>query len=179
MSTQHRHIRLVFPPRAEQVSISRRAIVQTLRSWGVEDFRDTPRAVGLIASELLTNVVRYAPAAPVETSLLLELVNGDWIRLGVHDGHPCCPTPVESGDECTSGRGLKIVHALVAELDGVIFTERTDDGGKTIWVELPCLIGGHATEPQRHLVGESAAGTTVRTPHAALEREDLNDGLAA
>ncbi|WP_416976120.1 ATP-binding protein, partial [Streptomyces sp. 4F14] len=108
--------------------------------WGVPTGSEAVHAIRLIASELLTNVVLHASAATARIVVVLELCDGTWIRMGVHDGHPECPAPGDghAGTEDTHGRGLKIVHALMEELNGVVLTERTDDGGKTVWVELPC-----------------------------------------
>lgn len=123
---------------------------------GVPTGSDAVHAIRLIASELLTNVVLHASPATVRIDVVVELCDGAWIRLGVHDGHPDCPAPADSSAEATSGRGLKIVHALIEELNGVVLTERTDDGGKTVWVELPCPVDEQAAEAEDERVTADA-----------------------
>ncbi|GGX43222.1 ATP-binding protein [Streptomyces chartreusis] len=141
MNAQRRNTRsLHIPAQPEQVPLARRAVLDILNGWGVPTGSEAVHALRLIASELLTNVVLHASAATVHIGVVLELCDGAWIRMGVHDGHPECPAPGDSDTEATHGRGLRIVHALLEELNGVVLTERTEDGGKTVWVELPCRV---------------------------------------
>ncbi|WP_086563818.1 ATP-binding protein [Streptomyces africanus] len=141
MNARHRRTRTItVPAHADQVPLARRAVLRILHDWGVPDDSDAFHAIRLIASELLTNVVLHASAATAETGVVVELLDGAWVRMGVHDGHADCPALADPGTEATGGRGLKIVHALLEELNGVILTEHTADGGKTVWVEVPCAM---------------------------------------
>jgi anti-sigma regulatory factor (Ser/Thr protein kinase) len=156
MNTQHRCSRVInVSTRADQVPSARRAIVDTLRAWGVSEDDEAVYAVRLIASELLTNVVCHASAVTTETNVVVELVDGVWIRLGVRDGHSDCPAPAAVDVDAVNGRGLMIVHELVTELEGLVFIERTDDGGKTVWIELSCAqperAGAESWEDQAQL----------------------------
>ncbi|MFC9684186.1 ATP-binding protein [Streptomyces sp. NPDC056948] len=163
MNAQRRNTRSFhIPAQPEQVPLARRAVLDILKGWGVPADGDAVHAIRLIASELLTNVVLHAAAATVRIGIVLELCDGTWIRMGVHDGHPECPAPGDSGTEATHGRGLKIVHALLEELNGVVLTERTDDGGKTVWVELPCPVARQAAEVEALLL--SAPGSRRSSP---------------
>jgi two-component sensor histidine kinase len=147
MNDQPRSTRSVdLPVHPAEVPLARRAVLDVLVDWGVPDDSDAVHAIRLIVSELLTNVVLHASAATARARVVVELLDGAWIRMGVHDGDPCLPGPADSCAEATSGRGLQIVHALIDELNGVVVTERTADGGKTVWVELPCTVGEQATE---------------------------------
>ncbi|MDQ1017613.1 ATP-binding protein [Streptomyces afghaniensis] len=155
MNARHRRTRTIdVPANADQVPLARRAVLGILHDWGVPDDSDAVHALRLIASELLTNVVLHASAATAQTGVVVELLDGAWIRMGVHDGHADCPAPADPGTEATGGRGLKIVHAVLEELNGVILTEHTADGGKTVWVEVPCTTDGQATRAVDGLVEE-------------------------
>ncbi|MEU5096784.1 ATP-binding protein [Streptomyces sp. NPDC020996] len=137
MTTAHRHHQIICVPSNEQVPLARRAVLDTFRKWGLDTQSDVAHTVRLIVSELLTNAVRYSSTVTAEITLTVEIVDGTRIRLGVHDLHPHCPSPSPAPPEASRGRGLQIVRDLVRELKGTAFTERTDDGGKTQWVELP------------------------------------------
>ncbi|GAA2400390.1 ATP-binding protein [Streptomyces coeruleofuscus] len=138
MNVQHRSTRsLQVPVHACEVPLVRRSVLDILREWGVPDDDDAAQAVRVIVSELLTNVVLHASATTAEALVVVELLDGSWIRLGVHDSHPACPSPRGSDADTPHGRGLWIVHALLEELSGVMVIERTGDGGKTIWAVLP------------------------------------------
>ncbi|MFC8239851.1 DUF5937 family protein [Streptomyces chartreusis] len=114
-----------------------------------------------------------------QIGVVLKLCDGAWIRMGVHDGHPECPAPGDSGTEATHGRGLKIVHALLEELNGVVLTERTADGGKTVWVELACPLEEHtaAAEDERGGGGapreRCAAWSAAAPTDTAYDRYDV------
>ncbi|MGA5894723.1 ATP-binding protein [Streptomyces venetus] len=157
-STRSLHI----PARPEHVPLARRAVLDILRGWGVPAGGEAAHAIRLIASELLTNAVLHASAATERVGVVLELCDGAWLRMGVHDGHPECPAPGDGGTEATHGRGLRIVHALLDELNGVVLTERTDDGGKTVWVELPCAVERPTAEAGAVLL--SAPGSRRSSP---------------
>ncbi|MFD5017223.1 ATP-binding protein [Streptomyces chartreusis] len=150
MNTHRRNTRsLHIPAQAEQVPLARRALLDILKGWGVPTGSETVHALRLIASELLTNVILHASAATAHIGVVLELCDGAWIRMGVHDRHPEHPRPSNSGADATHGRGLKIVYALLDELNGIVLTERTDDGGKTVWIELPCPVNEHTAAAER------------------------------
>ncbi|MCQ8830031.1 ATP-binding protein [Streptomyces malaysiensis] len=141
MTFRHRRTRTItIPARDEHVPLARRAVVDTLRAWGLPEDGEAVYAIRLSSSELLANAVRHACAVTAEITVVVELVDGDRIRVGVHDDHPGRPAPADAAADATSGRGLRIVHMIVGELNGVVFTEHTATRGKTVWAELPCSV---------------------------------------
>lgn len=89
---------------------------------GPEDLR-----VALVVTELVTNSVKHADAAP---ELTLDW-DGTRLRVEVYDEGEGLPVRRDAGMTATSGRGLALVEA-VADRWGVI--ER--DKGKVVWAEL-------------------------------------------
>ena len=104
---------------------ARRAARQVLVSWRLASLVDT---VVLVASELVTNAVRYG-RPPVTMELQCEV---DQVRLDIHDGNPTEPPGAhgEAPADAESGRGLTIVQALADE----VAVEQVEDDGKIIHV---------------------------------------------
>ncbi|MEU0071239.1 ATP-binding protein [Streptomyces sp. NPDC006332] len=164
MNAEYRRTRSIqVPVHADEVPLVRGSVLVILREWGIPDADDAAQAVRLIVSELLTNVVLHASAATVEARVTVELLNGDRIRLGVHDSHPAWPSLRRSDANTPHGRGLLIVHALLEELSGVMFVERTSDGGKTVWAVLP--HSGHAR------IAEPGSGGAAGMPLPVFQAE--------
>jgi anti-sigma regulatory factor (Ser/Thr protein kinase) len=86
--------------------------------------------VALIVSELVTNAVHHAGAAPV-VSIELE---GTKVRIEVFDNGPGRPVIGPVSTSATSGRGVALVDA-VADRWGVEVAPE----GKTVWAEV--LVG--------------------------------------
>lgn len=83
--------------------------------------------VELVATELVTNVIRHA-----NTELVFSLqADGDTVRIEVQDGSSILPAvrDLESG-AATGGTGLRIVEALSEQWGAA---QRED--GKVVWAE--------------------------------------------
>lgn len=127
--------RLSLPPAPSSASAARRFVQAALRdlprpdapvrTWDDEDLGWT---AGLLVSELVTNAVLHARTEVVVT---VQPGDGGTVRIEVHDGSARQPRPRTSGQEATTGRGLRLVEDLAARW-GV----RTDHTGKTVWLEL-------------------------------------------
>lgn len=94
------------------------------RSWGVPE---AAAAAEVVASELVTNVVRHA-GTPMELRLTLQQRQ---LRVSVRDGserlaHRCAPTESDN-----HGRGLLIVESVARSWGNVPLS-----GGKVVWALL-------------------------------------------
>ena len=158
---------ITVPADARGVPRVRGAVCDTLRAWGTVD-EHAVQTVRLIVSELVTNVVLHASAATAEAVVTIEMLDDFRMRLGVHDGHPGSPVPVQSDVGSLHGRGLSIAQALVQELDGVLFVERALDGGKTVGIVVAASSG---TLPQ--------AGHDRASAGAQAERGEKNHASIA
>jgi PAS domain S-box-containing protein len=111
-------------PRPESVSQARAHLRHTLRDWGLPDLED---ATTLLASELVTNAIRYAHG-PVE----LRLAKGGVLICEVADGDIRVPRRRHPDPDEEGGRGL----AVVSEYSQAWGTRPTETG-KVVWFELP------------------------------------------
>lgn len=128
----HRLVLALIEMPAEPPSVSRaRCFVRrTLDARGIKaDVRDT---VVLLASELVTNVVRHAGGDDRSTVLLFLIRTGETLRLEVHDAARDLPAPRAAGDAEESGRGLLVVSSLAARW-GACPTA----AGKYVFCEVP------------------------------------------
>ncbi|CAN5502781.1 hypothetical protein BH10ACT8_BH10ACT8_19000 [soil metagenome] len=95
-------------------AIVRRAVSDALHRAGASDSNAFDGA--LIASELVSNAVRHAPALPSGQLRVTWSLDEDSYTISVTDGggldHLSLPTPALRE---TSGRGLRIVAALAAD----------------------------------------------------------------
>ncbi len=95
-------------------AIVRRAVSDALHRAGASDSNAFDGA--LIASELVSNAVRHAPALPSGQLRVSWFLDEDSYTISVTDGggldHLSLPTPALRE---TSGRGLRIVAALAAD----------------------------------------------------------------
>ncbi|HEX6468923.1 MAG TPA: SpoIIE family protein phosphatase [Streptosporangiaceae bacterium] len=102
-----------------------RGLVSTaLCDWGLDDLSYTTE---LLASELITNALRYASGQPFELRLLKE--EGALI-CEVRDGSAELPRIRHASDEEESGRGLQVVSRMAHRWG----TRRTPEG-KVVWCE--------------------------------------------
>ena len=116
---------LEFAPAPLSAGAARRFVRDQLRGWGVGVDEDD---VALMVSELVTNVGLHART---EAFVRVTLRDGCLrVEVSDHSAVPIQVRPHAPGAE--TGRGLRIVEAL-AEDWGV----RADDGGKTVWFEVP------------------------------------------
>jgi anti-sigma regulatory factor (Ser/Thr protein kinase) len=84
--------------------------------------------VTLVAAELITNSVRYAPEGPIWLSL--RPADGG-LLIEVQDCSPQLPVFRDPDYAAESGRGLHVVNALCAKLDWTPV-----NGGKVTWALL-------------------------------------------
>ena len=112
---------------ASELTSARRArllVRRRLRRWGLTDLIPTTE---LLASELVTNAVRYAHGA-----IALRLVREGGLVIEVQDDSAALPRLRHATDEDERGRGLQVVSQL-AEHWGA----RRTPAGKVVWCELP------------------------------------------
>lgn len=120
-----RRVRVQLAGDAASAARARQVVDQTCRDWGLEPLGESAR---LIASELVSNVVRHTDCAP---SLRLEW-NGAQLVVAVTDGDPRPPRLVDAMPSQPSGRGLRLVaHAAVHW-----GYAPTVAGGKIVWASL-------------------------------------------
>ncbi|MCZ7461818.1 SpoIIE family protein phosphatase [Streptomyces sp. WMMC940] len=101
---------------------ARELVAHRLRSWGLDELVFTTE---LIASELVTNAVRYA-----EGPLHLRLIHDRTLVCEVADAGHTAPHLRHSADDDEGGRGLFIVAQLVQR-----WGTRYGQDGKAIWTE--------------------------------------------
>jgi serine phosphatase RsbU (regulator of sigma subunit)/anti-sigma regulatory factor (Ser/Thr protein kinase) len=112
---------------AAELTSARRArllVRRRLRRWGLEELIPTAE---LLASELVTNAVRYAHGA-----IALRLVREGGLVLEVLDDSAALPRLRHAGDEDERGRGLQVVSQLAKH-----WGARRTHSGKVVWCELP------------------------------------------
>ena len=117
---------MTLPVHRLAARLPRRAIQDTLASWGLNHLEET--AV-LLVSELVGNAVRYSCA-----DLVLEVgleACGTRLRVEVLDANPNPPLPRAPAALDESGFGFVLIEAL-ADKWGV----RETAAGKGVWVEL-------------------------------------------
>ncbi len=100
------------------------------------------RTVVLVVSELVTNAVQHGePPYGVVVDVDRDLVKVDVLDHGAQVPAPPdepIPDDLETGDLRAGGRGLAIVRRLAAAW-GV---ERSGDGSKSVWADVPAAAGG-------------------------------------
>jgi serine phosphatase RsbU (regulator of sigma subunit) len=111
---------------ATELTSARRArmlVRRRLKRWGLAELIPTAE---LLASELVTNAVRYA-----QGSIALRLVREDGLVIEVHDDSAALPRLRHASDDDERGRGLQVVSQL-SERWGA----RRTLSGKAVWCEL-------------------------------------------
>ncbi|MCQ4084111.1 SpoIIE family protein phosphatase [Streptomyces sp. RB6PN25] len=111
-----------LPADAASVSTARTLVRQQLHAWGLEALVFSTE---LIASELVTNAIRYA-SGPVQLRLILNRT----LICEVSDGSSSAPHLRHPRTSDEGGRGLFLV-AQLAQHWGVRYTRQ----GKTVWAE--------------------------------------------
>ncbi|MFJ2349575.1 ATP-binding protein [Streptomyces antimycoticus] len=130
------HRTFSLPPSTADVPGVRRALVDTLVEWGLPEDGELLYALGLIASELVTNAVTHAGAHTPSIVVTLAIGEEGTLELGVSDNCRVFPRQLATSPEATHGRGTAIVDALLAEFGGSLTSERHPHG-KTLWAQLP------------------------------------------
>ncbi|WP_406320218.1 SpoIIE family protein phosphatase [Streptomyces sp. NBC_01637] len=111
-----------LPHEPESAAAARRLVAGQLIDWNLDDLTFSTE---LIASELVTNAVRYS-TGPTE----LRLINDRALICEVSDNSNVAPQLRHAEDDDEGGRGLYLV-AQLAQHWGARHTKR----GKTIWTE--------------------------------------------
>ena len=103
---------------------ARALVAEPLEKWDLPGMVDTTQ---LLASELVTNAIRYA-----DGPVTLRLIKEGTLTCEVLDSSPALPKlqHAAAGDEC--GRGLQIVSKLSGR-----WGARRTPAGKTVWCEQP------------------------------------------
>ncbi|HTS99730.1 MAG TPA: SpoIIE family protein phosphatase [Streptosporangiaceae bacterium] len=112
---------------ASELTSARRArllVRRRLRRWGLAELIPTAE---LLASELVTNAVRYAQGA-----IALRLVREGGLVCEVLDDSAALPRLRHASDEDERGRGLQVVSQLAQH-----WGARRTHSGKVVWCELP------------------------------------------
>jgi serine phosphatase RsbU (regulator of sigma subunit)/anti-sigma regulatory factor (Ser/Thr protein kinase) len=112
-----------LPAEAAAVRRARGLVNTALEEWGLADLSYTTE---LLASELITNALRYAKGGPIELRLLHE----GTLVCEVHDTSAALPRLRHATDDEENGRGLQVVSRLSHRWG----TRRTSVG-KVVWCE--------------------------------------------
>ncbi|MFD4631340.1 ATP-binding protein [Streptomyces sp. NPDC058284] len=130
-----RRLRCVLPFEAApaELQLLRKSVRRHLKLWGALDVNDE---VGLVTTELATNVIKHVGEGTAAT-LVLE-PRGDRLRVEVHDKSRLAPALSAVCGEAECGRGLHLLASLSEEW-GTLLTAT----GKAVWCEL-------SLEPARH-----------------------------
>jgi len=119
------HAALSLSAGPEIVPVARRFVIDHLETWRVQaEVRDD---AALIASELVTNALRYGPP-PIVLDISVE---GARVRLSVADSSSEEPRRVPPTLLGEGGRGLALLAALSAA-----WGSEVGSFGKSVWCEL-------------------------------------------
>lgn len=115
--------------------------VRAARAFVEEAMADCPdgvrRIAVLLVSELATNAVLHAQSA-FDVRVRMD---GERVRVEVHDGSPTLPVVKDYGVDAVTGRGVRLVQLLSSRWD-------VDAGpdGKTVWFEIGLTSGAPSEE---------------------------------
>ncbi len=131
-----------LPPRFAAVGDARRFTRQTLGQWGLSELFDS---VELVASELVTNALRYAcPAGAGPTPVRLSLVHWSTrVICAVRDSSATGPVAKVADFVAESGRGLHLVESC-SDAWGWHPLSGT---GKVVWAQFAVTPGGRTPRP--------------------------------
>jgi anti-sigma regulatory factor (Ser/Thr protein kinase) len=117
-----RHVSWKLPPELTSARRARALIRRPLARWKLTELIDVTE---LLASELVTNAVRYAPG-----TIGLRLVLEGGLVCEVRDNSAALPRLRYPGDEDERGRGLQVVSQMAQR-----WGSRRTSGGKIVWAE--------------------------------------------
>ncbi len=138
----HQEASITLPSEPVSVPAARRHTFRVLTEWGLTADDGLADAVRLIVSELATNAVQHTLGQSPTFTVELRLEREELLRLGVTDSHPRLPRRLPVAVQQDNGRGMVIIRKLAEERGGRLHVTPTADGGKTVWIDLPC--GGSA-----------------------------------
>src|SRR5690606_14405324 len=113
----------MLQPRPTTPGLARRLLRTTLAEWGLEEMTDL---VELLATEVITNAVRYA-SRPID----LRLLRTDILLCEVTDDDQHRPVLRQASATDENGRGLQLVSHLSRRWGASAKTTR-----KVVWFEL-------------------------------------------
>ncbi|WP_298459001.1 ATP-binding protein [uncultured Cellulomonas sp.] len=125
---------MFFPPDLASVRAARLWAAESVRAHGATPAAE--RLVVLLASELVTNAVKYGPPSG---SIDVDARYADGaVRIAVRDDSPRVPVVIDAPPEATGGRGMKLIDTFAAAW-GV---EADGGGGKTVWFQVDLATDG-------------------------------------
>ncbi|MGX1883042.1 ATP-binding protein [Streptomyces sp. NPDC055287] len=136
----HQEVSVTLPSEPASVSAARRYVAEILGEWGMPPGSDTAETVRLIVSELATNAVQHTFGQSPTFTVDVRLDRDEQLRIGVTDSHPRWPKRLPAAVQQDNGRGIVIIRWLTAECGGRVSVQPTQDGGKTVWIELPWTV---------------------------------------
>ena len=117
-------VRAELPADAASVRSARALVLDALG----DDGDDVLFALELLVSEVVSNAVLHAAAAPrIEAQL-----GPDTVRVAVYDDDPTLPVHRQPDEERPGGRGLHLLDRLASRWGA----EPVEGGGKVVWFEL-------------------------------------------
>ncbi|MGW6567581.1 ATP-binding protein [Streptomyces sp. NPDC054975] len=133
----HQEATVTLPSDPASVSAARRYVADVLGGWGLAGGSDTADTVRLIVSELATNAVQHTFGQSPTFTVDIRLEREEQLHIGVTDSHPRWPKRLPAAVQQDNGRGMVIIRILTAEAGGRLSVTPTDEGGKTVWINLP------------------------------------------
>ena len=133
----HQVATVTLPSDPASVSTARRYVADVLVGWGLDETCETSDTVRLIVSELATNAVQHTFGQSPTFTVDVRLERDEHLHIGVTDSHPRWPQRLPAAVQQDNGRGMVIIRWLTAECGGRLSVRPTEDGGKTVWIELP------------------------------------------
>ncbi|WP_418955791.1 ATP-binding protein [Streptomyces tritici] len=133
----HQEATVTLPSDPASVSTARRYVADVLAGWGLDASSETSDTVRLIVSELATNAVQHTFGQSPTFTVDVRLERDEQLHIGVTDSHPRWPQRLPAAVQQDNGRGMVIIRWLTAECGGRLSVRPTDEGGKTVWIELP------------------------------------------
>ncbi|MFD3945445.1 ATP-binding protein [Streptomyces sp. NPDC058579] len=141
----HQEATVTLPSDPASVSAARRYVADVLGGWGLAGGSDTADTVRLIVSELATNAVQHTFGQSPTFTVDVRLEREEQLHIGVTDSHPRWPKRLPAAVQQDNGRGMVIIRILTAEAGGRLSVTPTDEGGKTVWINLPWTVSPTAS----------------------------------